>query len=83
MGWKGGLVGGAYLGGAYAGGVEVFWLGTPKIWQYRQEERGFEPGLWLGLDLTWLVRVRQKVSVVLYSCMAQRSECLALCAGGG
>lgn len=50
--------------------------------EYRQEERGFEPDLGLGLDLTWLARVRQKGSVVLYSCMVQRSECLVLCARG-
>lgn len=88
-GCEGGLVdwriGRGGLGGVgQAGGVEVVRLRVPPSTgiQTRQEERGFEPDLGLGLDLTWLARVRQKVSVVLYSCMVQRSECLVLCARG-
>lgn len=88
--WIGELEGGA-LGG-WAGRWSRGCLGSrgrvrvpPKYGNTVKEERGFEPdlGSWdLGLDLTWLARVRQKVSMVLYSCMVQRSECLVLCARG-
>lgn len=81
--WWTGWIGRGGLGG-WAGRWSRGLLGegAPRVREYRQEERGFEPELGLGLDLTWLARVRQKVSVVLYSCMVQRSECLVLCARG-